>query len=118
VLREFADGQGASKRVHLVSSLGERDGETGALAVPIFGAAQALIGALSVSGPVARFTEVSVALIGESLIDAARRLTERLGGDSSVYERGAVPAARKAKSPRSPVSAAVRPAAAEKRARR
>jgi DNA-binding IclR family transcriptional regulator len=118
VLREFADGEGASKRVHVVSSLGERDGETGALAVPIFGAAQALIGALSVSGPVARFTEVSVALIAESLIDAARRLTERLGGDSSVYERSAVPAARKTKLPRAAVNAAARLATAEKRSKR
>jgi DNA-binding IclR family transcriptional regulator len=118
VLREFADGQGASKRVHVVASLGERDGETGALAVPIFGASQALIGALSVSGPVARFTEVSVALIAESLIEAARQLTERLGGDPSVYEHSAVPAARTAKSPRAAVNAAARSVAAEKRTRR
>lgn len=118
VLREYADERGASKRVHVVSSLGERDGETGALAVPIFGAAQALIGALSVSGPVARFTEASIALIAESIIAAARQLTERLGGDASVYEGGAVLAARKPKLPRASVSAAVRPAAAEKRARR
>jgi DNA-binding IclR family transcriptional regulator len=118
VLREYADERGASKRVHVVSSLGERDGETGALAVPIFGAAQALIGALSVSGPVARFTEASIALIAESIIAAARQLTERLGGDASVYEGGAVAAGRKPKLPRTSVSVAVRPAAAEKRARR
>ena len=118
VLREFAGERGASKRVHVVSSLGERDRETAALAVPIFGASQALIGALSVSGPVARFTEASIALIAESIVEAARQLTGRIGGDPSVYEGGAAPAARKPKPPRAPVNAAARPAAAEKRARR
>ena len=117
-MREFADERGASRRVQVVSSLGERDGETAALAVPIFGASQALIGALSVSGPVARFTEATIALIAEAIVDAARQLTGRIGGDPSVYEGSAAPAARKSKTLRTPGGASSRPAAVQRRAGR
>jgi DNA-binding IclR family transcriptional regulator len=118
VLREYADVQSESKRVHVVSSLGERDGETGALAIPVFGASQILMGALSVSGPVARFTEETMALITKSLIEAARQLTGRIGGDSSVYEGDTVPGARKPKPLPTRANAAVRPESADRRARR
>jgi hypothetical protein len=55
------------------------------------------VGALSVSGPIARFTEETVSLITTSVLDAARQLTSRLGGDASVYEASGTAPAQKAK---------------------
>jgi DNA-binding IclR family transcriptional regulator len=86
VLREYSDFHGEQKHAEPVSSLGERDNETAAIAIPVFGPAQALQGALSISGPLARFTEAAIPAISKALIETARELTARLGGDSSVYE--------------------------------
>jgi DNA-binding IclR family transcriptional regulator len=86
VLREYSARLDEPRRVQAVSTLGERDAETGAVAVPTFGASQELVGALSVSGPVGRFTDQSVLAITKALLNAARQLTERMGGDPSVYE--------------------------------
>jgi len=97
VLRDYSEPRTAHRRINVISTLGERDSETGAVAVPIFGAAQQLVGALSVSGPIARFTEETVSLITTSVLDAARQLTSRLGGDASVYEASGTAPAQKAK---------------------
>jgi len=86
VLREYSDRQPFQRPVEVISTLGERDNETGAVAIPVFGATQDLAGALSVSGPIARFSEDMVAVIAEALLDAARQLTLRIGGDPSIYE--------------------------------
>jgi DNA-binding IclR family transcriptional regulator len=94
VLREYSESEGKRPRVHVVSSLGERDSETAALAIPVFGATEALKGALSVSGPLARFTDASVATIAKAITEVARGLTERLGGDASVYEAASVSSGR------------------------
>lgn len=97
VLRDYSEPQSAPKRVNVISTLGERDNETGAVAVPVFGPSQELLGALSVSGPIARFTEDSVTLISKSLLDSARQLTGRVGGDPTVYEAAGHAAAPKAR---------------------
>lgn len=64
-------------------SLGERDVDTAATAVPIFsaeGAAPVLVGALSLSGPRSRFTPDAVATMRQALMDAGRDLSTMLGG--------------------------------------
>jgi DNA-binding IclR family transcriptional regulator len=86
VLREYSDRRPEPLHARAIASLGERDSETGAIAAPVFGPSQELLGALSVSGPLARFTDESVPLITQAVIDAARQLTGRLGGSVSVYE--------------------------------
>src|ERR1700733_2233135 len=63
VLREYSDAHPPHRRVEVISTLGERDNETGAVAIAVFGATQELAGALSVSGPIARFNEDTVAVI-------------------------------------------------------
>jgi DNA-binding IclR family transcriptional regulator len=118
VLRDYSEPQYTHKRVNVISTLGERDSETGAVAVPVFGLSQGLVGALSISGPIARFTETSVDLVTKSLLDAARQLTERLGGDSSVYEGNGNSDAQKSKRPGSRKTAAARTFTSDKSAPR
>jgi DNA-binding IclR family transcriptional regulator len=97
VLREYSDAHPAHRRVEVISTLG--DSETGAVAIAVFGATQELAGALSVSGPIARFNGDTLAVITESLLDAARQLTLRIGGDPSVYEASSPPSLQKSKRP-------------------
>ena len=61
-------------------SLGERDAEMAAIAVPVFSGRDGLVGALNVSGPVTRFTAAKVAEMRPLLLEAGRRLSEDLGG--------------------------------------
>ena len=97
VLRDYSDAHPSHRRMEVISTLGERDSETGAVAIAIFGATQELAGALSVSGPIARFNGETVSLITRSLLDAARQLTSRLGGDASVYQMTSPPGTQKSK---------------------
>lgn len=59
---------------------GATDPHVGALAMPVFGADSKLIGALALSGPVARLTPERVQSMGTILSKAAWRLTRALGG--------------------------------------
>lgn len=68
---------------------GERDHETAAVACPVFGPGQALEGALSLSGPIQRFTDPAIKSMKELLQEAARRLTTALGGDTEPYDLSA-----------------------------
>lgn len=63
-----------------VLSFGERDSEIAAAAVPVFSAREGLVGALTVSGPMSRFTPTKIAEIGPALISAGRDLSSVLGG--------------------------------------
>lgn len=62
-------------------SHGERDPDCAAVASPVFGADNKLVGALSVSGPKARFTDENIRMMSVLVIDAARRVTYSLGGN-------------------------------------
>jgi len=88
VLLAFAGARGASYervRADLISvTLGERDRETAAIACPVFGVAQRLEGALSLSGPVHRFTPSAIKRMRRDILAAARRLTAALGGDTDT----------------------------------
>lgn len=72
-------------------TLGERDHETAAMACPIFGAAQKLEGALSVSGPLHRFTPEAVHTIHMHLIATATKITMHFGGDPTVFSSSTPP---------------------------
>jgi DNA-binding IclR family transcriptional regulator len=99
VLLDYGAPQSERKRVNVVSTFGERDSETAGVAVPIFGPSQTLIGALSVSGPIMRFTEQAVNLMTQALLEAARQLTSRVGGDPACYEAASAAVPRKSKRP-------------------
>ncbi len=60
-------------------SLGERDNETGSVAVPVFGLDDQVIGALTVSGPMSRFTPDRIERTRATILDAARELSLTLG---------------------------------------
>jgi DNA-binding IclR family transcriptional regulator len=64
-------------------SHGERDNETGSVAVPIFGLNDELLGAISVSGPVSRFTPERIERARAALMQGARELSQTLG--SHIY---------------------------------
>lgn len=86
VLTQFgAPGLADAERRLLLSRLpfvsrGERDAETAAMAVPVFGAHGTLAGALSLSGTVTRFSDTYVANMAPVLIEAGKDLSRVLGG--------------------------------------
>ena len=82
VLRDFRSGLPMGHEVPLVrTSFGERDPSCGAVAVPVFGPGGELMGALSLSGPLERFSEAAVKKMGKTLLAAGERATRSLGGD-------------------------------------
>ena len=62
------------------TSFGERDPLCGAIAAPVFGPSASLLGAISVSGPLERFSELAVERMKTLVIAAAQRATQSLGG--------------------------------------
>lgn len=64
----------------LFTSFGERDPLCGAIAAPVFGPSNSLVGAMSVSGPLERFSDLAVSRMKSLLLKAARTATENLGG--------------------------------------
>lgn len=97
VLQAFANIPGIqfdTVRAHYgCLTLGERDQETAALACPVFGVDQKLEGALSVSGPLQRFTPETIATMHTALITAAIKVTTQFGGEASVYAKASLPQA-------------------------
>lgn len=91
VLLAFTDGKSmrheAIRQRLVVVTRGERAADTAAVAVPVFTNAHYLYGALSLSGPVARFTPDAVTIMRRALLDAAQTLTLSLGGDIAIYQR-------------------------------
>ncbi|WP_413205797.1 IclR family transcriptional regulator [Rhodospirillum sp. A1_3_36] len=61
-------------------SLGERDPICAGMASPVFGPGGRAVGALSLSGPKDRFTGDSILRMRRQLLEAAREITESLGG--------------------------------------
>ena len=60
-------------------SYGERDNETGSVAAPVFGLDDEMVGAISVSGPLSRFTPERVERARTALLKAAGDLSQTLG---------------------------------------
>ena len=81
VLTAFAPGLPAAADAPLLyTSFGERDPLCGALAAPVFGPAGILLGALSLSGPLERFSDLAVQRMNSLLFTAAENATRTLGG--------------------------------------
>jgi len=89
VLEAFAGAIGERydeiRRTYLCLTMGERDQETAAMACPVFGPEFKLEGALSVSGPLHRFTPEAVRTMQTHLMAAAAKVTMHFGGDPSIY---------------------------------
>jgi DNA-binding IclR family transcriptional regulator len=71
-------------------SFGESDPEVIAIAAPVFGAMNQLEGAISVSGPRSRMTRDVIAHVSDRVLEGARMLTSRLGGEPALLGRGDV----------------------------
>lgn len=69
------------------TSVGERDADTAGISVPFFGPGQALIGAMSLTGPRSRIDETFIANARVQLFRAAARATFSLGGDASALNQ-------------------------------
>ena len=83
VLADFSGRPGADVREKLRDlpfvSYGERDNETGSVAAPVFGLDDDMVGAISVSGPLSRFTPERVERARTALLKAAGDLSQTLG---------------------------------------
>lgn len=85
--RADTDGDAAA-RVEV--SFGERDPLCGAVAAPVFGPGGELLGAVSLSGPLERFTEVSVAKMAKPLLQVCETATRSLGGEWPAHQKNGV----------------------------
>lgn len=79
-LEQGVPSGGMSSGALLFTSFGERDPLCGAVAAPVFGPSASLLGAISVSGPLERFSELAVERMKTLVLSAAQRATQGLGG--------------------------------------
>ena len=104
VLRAFAGARGEKcddiRRQMYAASFGERDSETAAMAAPVLGPGNQLVGALSVSGPRYRLEAAGEAKIVPVLFKYAKELTRTFGGvvDDPTLFGWNLPAASKRRS--------------------
>ncbi len=92
VLLRFGDSgmpAAATTAELLFTSFGERDPLCGAVAVPMFGPNAMLLGALSASGPLERFSELAVQRMNAVMLSAAERASRALGGGWPEIRAGA-----------------------------
>ena len=66
-------------------SLGERDVETGAIACPVFSGKQGLVGAVSLGIPLFRFNKNAFDTCLPLLMNAGRKLSADLGGNTELF---------------------------------
>lgn len=71
---------GGGPRPVVQESYGERDPSCAAVAGPVYGPGGELMGALSLSGPLERFTPEAVARMKDLLMQTCKEATSRLGG--------------------------------------
>jgi DNA-binding IclR family transcriptional regulator len=74
-------------------SIGERDPDTSAIASPVLGVGDSLVGVLNISVPVFRLERTSLESFLPSLFKYATELTELCGGSNNVFKRVSVDAA-------------------------
>lgn len=79
VLLRYAKPDGGMPEPEVFFSIGEREAEIAALAAPVFNS-DGLKGAVALSGPATRFHEENVERWRSLLLDAARSLSQTLGG--------------------------------------
>lgn len=90
ILLAFAGDRGATfKKIRescYAVSLGERDAESAAIAVPVFGVGQKLVCAISLGIPRYRFDKKEFKLHLPFVMKAGADLTTALGGDAALFE--------------------------------
>lgn len=93
VLLRFDRGGAAVRRATpgelVIATFGERQPDTAAVAAPVFGAQDRLVGALSVSGPRVRFNDKVTARNSAAVLSAAASLSATLGVASDVFPKRA-----------------------------
>jgi DNA-binding IclR family transcriptional regulator len=95
VLRRFTGGlSSVPGQSWVIASFGERDPSCAAAAAPVFGPAGELVGALSLSGPLERFSEAAVKKMSKPLLAGAERATRALGGEWPEPQRKSPASAR------------------------
>jgi DNA-binding IclR family transcriptional regulator len=72
----------------VIVTVGEREPDIAAVAAPVFGAGDKVIGAIAVSGPAVRFTPDVLPQFSKAVQSAAEQLTARLGGRTALYKGG------------------------------
>jgi DNA-binding IclR family transcriptional regulator len=89
VLLAFGGGPGRAldevRRGFCALSTGERDPETAAVACPVFGPGNTLLGALNVSGPRVRLTEARQRQLKSMLLAEAIALSNALGAEKGFF---------------------------------
>ena len=104
VLRAFNGARGERfdeiRQRMYAASFGERDSETAAMAAPVLGPGNKLVGALSVSGPRYRIEAAGEAKIVPVLFKYAKELTRTFGGvvDDPTLSGWSLPAASRRRS--------------------
>lgn len=93
ILLRFEEGLAAARRSlapdFVISTFGERQPDTAAVAAPVFGAGGRLVGAIGVSGPKTRFTIADVTRMSRAIFDAGAKLSRDLGAPDSIYPKWA-----------------------------
>lgn len=79
LLRYEAGPPGSDDELPLFTT-GVTDPHAAALAMPVFGIADSLVGALAISGPISRLTEARAEQVKGPLVEAAHKLTLACGG--------------------------------------
>ncbi len=78
-----------------ISASGEIAPDMAGVACPVFDNTGDLVGALTLSGPVTRFSKRTVPKFEYCLLEAAREVTEALGGDVQPFEKRLIQMASK-----------------------
>lgn len=90
VLLAFSGEPGAAhdavRATRYAVSLGERDSESAAIACPVFGMGDRLVCAISAGVPLYRFNKAKYEELLPLVMQAGRRLSADLGGDTSAFE--------------------------------
>lgn len=86
VLLAFAKPELVRMKLPAFSS-GTLGPDTAALAAPVLGVNNELVGALTLSGPKVRFEDAALKRKAKSVMSSAVRLTTNLGGDPELVER-------------------------------
>ncbi len=83
----MASNAASAGRSLVVSTFGELNPACAGLACPVFGPGDLLVGALSLSGPMDRFSAAAVKRMTPPLLEAAIAATRALGGNPAALQR-------------------------------
>ena len=86
-LTAFANGWSTDQTDSIaISTFGERDPELSAVAAPVFGPGDRVLGAINVGGPIGRFTADRITAATPHVVDEARKLSIQLGASAECAE--------------------------------